>query len=109
MQRIKVEMWPIEKTEQFILERIRLHRAARAGQLPECSNEERWAKPDVWAVMKPGRKSALKLLNEKPDGATIASYGGTHAEHRPAESIRCEDYCIVSEFCEQFKKSKAEV
>lgn len=105
---VDVPVWPIEKIEAFLLERVALHRAARAGDLPECSPDDRWAKSDAFAVMKKGRKSAVKLHdNAKAAEAHAKNVPGGYVEARPGESARCEHYCVVADFCPQFQAIKA--
>ena len=76
-----------------------------AIQFP-CSQEDRWAKPDVFAVCKTegravpkgvhyDRQAALDMHAEKGDGY--------HVEHRPGENTRCESYCEVRPFCKQYE------
>ena len=99
---IKIEMWPREKCQEFIRDRIRLHSLETP---PPCSLEERWAKPGQWAVM--GKKKALRLLASEEDALQWASIEGIDnpkIEFRPGESFkRCkEGYCSVAKFCPQF-------
>jgi len=99
-----IEVWPSAKTQSFIAMRIALHRAAE-NELPECSGDERWAKPDIYAVMK-GKRAINGGLQfsleaaEKMCGENV----GTRVELRRGESVRCASYCPVAEFCTQFKK-----
>jgi hypothetical protein len=99
-----VELWPSEQAKAFIAERVEMHQAARKS-LPECTPEERWAKPDMYAVMKPGGKRALKLHTSIIDATQHASSvtGGTIVK-RPGESTRCKSYCAASKFCSQYQK-----
>lgn len=97
-----IPMWTSEKVESFIHLRIAFHMAAET-ELPECSQEDRWAKPDVYAVVKGKRaingglqfslEAAEKMCRENP---------GSRVEFRKGESVRCSMYCPVSEFCSQF-------
>ena len=106
---IDVPLWTPATAEEFLRARVEAHKEARNGHLGECSDVERWAKPPTWAVMKPGRKTALRVLdsNEEADvwGQTNAS-GQFTIEHRPGANTRCESYCPVSAFCDQFKALK---
>ena len=110
--RVEVETWAPERADKFLRDRVAAHKSARNGSIGECSDEERWAKPDTYAVMKPGRKSALRVL---PSHAEAATWGNLNAlgqftiEHRPGENTRCERYCPVSLFCDQFKQLKQEI
>ena len=51
---IDIYIWKDDVTEEYLTDRIRLHVAARTQtdeELPECTMEERWATPDLWAVI----------------------------------------------------------
>lgn len=104
-----VEIWPMEKTEQFLCERISAHIMAEKI-LPLCTDEERWRSPEKWALMKKGNKRAIKLYDTSkqaeaslPTGITAKNY---FIEHRPGESKRCEFYCLAAPWCNQFKQEK---
>ena len=58
-------------------------------QIPECTEQERWAKKDVFAVKKEGRKTAVKLFDTQEEAeAKIAELGkGHYLEIRKGESI----------------------
>ena len=92
-----------EEVEGFVRERIALHQAAMVDP-PPCSAEERWAKPEKWAIKKVGATRATKLYDSE-DEARAACGKGMLVEHRPGESTRCLDYCPVggkTKFCSQW-------
>lgn len=93
----------LEEIENFIKGKIaELEEAEKLAdwEIKPCSNEERWASGEKWAVMKTGRKTALKLFDdEKTANEMMAKLGGTYVEHRPAESRKCLDYCTVCKWC----------
>ena len=66
-----------------------------------CSAEERWADGEKWAVMKNGRKTAVKVFDNQLDADAMAGeLGNSHyVEHRPAISRKCGDYCNCKDFC----------
>ncbi len=105
-----VPLWSSEAVNCYLQERIALHqRADREGIWPECSDEERWARPAKWAIMKKGNKKATKLCDSEQDakGWIEQILGGKSLysiDYRPGESIRCQSYCVVSQFCGQVKK-----
>lgn len=70
-----------------------------------CSAEERWADGEKWAVMKNGRKSAVKLFDNQLDADAMAGkLGNSHyVEHRPAISRKCGEYCSCKDFCNFYK------
>jgi len=117
VQRIPVKLWDRSVRRAYIAERVRLHQEAEKGRVEPCSASERWAKDDCYAVMKDGRKSALRVLPSEedaiawcesnghidPDGEIIK---GISIEFRQGESTRCESYCDVAQYCPQFKAMK---
>jgi hypothetical protein len=85
-------MWTLDEAEDYVKERIALHQLVEP---PMCTDEERWANPEQWALTKDGGKRATKLFNIKPE--TVDK--GYHIEHRPAVYRRCQDYCSVAKWC----------
>jgi hypothetical protein len=100
---IDIALWEPEKAEKFMRERIILHKQAEVT-LPECTPEDRWARPDVFAVMKNGRKSAVRLYDTMNEAKAHAGFDRTlSVTHRPGVNIRCQAYCSVASFCTQYK------
>ena len=107
---IPIPLWNEEEQLEFIRERIDKHTDAEViwdalGELPKCTPEERWAKPDTYAVMKKGRKSALRLLPTKEQAKKYIGDQDLSIEFRKGVSTRCEGYCEVSQFCNQYRES----
>ena len=97
---IPVPVWPLDETEEYVRLRILMHQAAQTGMGdPRCTDEERWYTGDKWALMKPGSKRALRVLDEKP--AEVPA--GLRLEHRPGVYRRCEEYCEVARWCPQWQ------
>lgn len=105
-----VTMWDADKIDFYLRDRVRLHHeAATLGQWPECTEEERWARPARWAIMKKGNKKATKLCDSERDanGWLEQILGGKNSyyiERRAGESVRCAGYCPVSNVCSQWAK-----
>lgn len=97
-----IPLWPREQTVATMQARINAHREARAGVLPLCTAEERWEKPGCWAVMKEGRKSAVRLFDTPAEAQEFAAGTANTAVERPGESTRCKSYCPVKNFCSQW-------
>lgn len=101
-----VPLWPEGQAADYLAERVRLHLRAEAGDVAECSPEERWERPTKYALMKQGRKRAVKLF----DDAAAAAMAVTGDDHfvvtRPGASVRCESYCSVAAFCPQYARIK---
>lgn len=109
---IDVPMWSDEEQDKYLDSRVALHQQAEfdrltGTELPECSAEERWDKPDVWAVKKKGNKKAIKLYDNESD-AIAALQEGQEIEHRKGESTRCVgNWCRVNAWCSQYQKTLA--
>ena len=93
----------LEATEARI--RAKIKSVTEAYKLPDdeiepCSEEERWATATKYAVMKEGRKTALKVCDSMSDAQLyMEQVGGTRIDIRPGESKKCADYCPCAEFC----------
>lgn len=104
---LPVPRWSDEEQEAYVKERITLHQKAAEGHQIDCTASERWEKPTTYAVMKKGRKTALRVLeSEEAAESWMDENGGDSIEIREGESTRCESYCPVSAHCEQYRKMK---
>jgi hypothetical protein len=102
-----ITRWDTGSQRTFLEERVRLHQEARET-LPECTAEERWAKPDSYAAVKVGNKRASKVFESAQDASQYVAAKGVEygVEFRPGESTRCKFYCSVADYCEQWKGLK---
>ena len=107
--KIPIRLWSEEEQEHFIRQRILLHQnTATAKELIKCTPKEMWRKEDVFAVMKDGRKSALRLLPTMEKAKqylkdnNMVENKGRCSDHRLGENVRCNHYCSVNKFCDQF-------
>ena len=107
--RIPIPMWTQGETRIYLAGRVLANSTAETctdESLVPCTPEERWAKKTTWAVMKPGRKSALSVHDTEQDAWKAMGQGLT-VETRPGKSVRCADYCPVGRqtgFCSQWLK-----
>jgi len=103
----QVPIWPEEHAKKFLEARVSLHEAAKI-QLPQCTDGERWSRPDVFAVMKKDRERAVRLLATKQLAEDFISMQKDKTAllvvHRPGQNVRCESYCYAAPFCEQWKR-----
>jgi len=120
---IPVAMWSTAKTKEFLEERIRLFAECEEledDDLPLCSEDERWADPDRWAVVKTngkvgvsGYKKALpRATSFRNRSEALIFMAGRkdqdelEIEYRRGESRRCErGYCKAAPFCSQFRET----
>lgn len=89
--------------------------ALEDAALPLCTDEERWAKPAKYAVMKKGRKTAVRLYDIKGDAYQRAAGENRntkgepfYVEERPGEDSKCLNYCSACEFCSHYAAMKKE-
>lgn len=77
--------------------------------IPHCTAEERWERDECWAVMREGRKTALKRLYtpEEADTMVAGLPKGHYVEHRPGVPVKCLDYCTANTKCSFFKNYMA--
>lgn len=115
---VDIPVWPYEQQKEYVESRVALHQAAEkavdSGEpLDYCSDQDRWVRGEVWAIMKEGRKSAVKLYDNKEDAENaikdlIPMRGlstGHYIEHRPGVAIRCAgNYCMVAAYCKQWQE-----
>lgn len=102
----EIDLMSLDETNRYILDRIALfdsHMDTPEPELPLCSREELWTKPDKWAIMKEGRKTAVKLHDSEKDAKEhFLSLDNKHSIiHRPGTVNRC-DYCAVTKWCSQY-------
>lgn len=110
---VDIPLWNKDTQENFVKSRVSAHQEAQklvdsGGTLPYCTDQERWLRNETWAVMKEGRKSAVKLHDNKEEADSHASeLGSGHSvHHRPGDYVRCAgDYCMVSRWCRQWHES----
>jgi len=112
-QLIRVECWPdddqVAWVERQIAEREALGNADgdsgswADGGPAECPPEQRWEKPATFAVMKGKNKRATKLCDTLIEAESyIAAHkdgAQMRVEERPADPVRCRDWCNVNFAC----------
>jgi hypothetical protein len=120
----KMPVWDLDESFKFMEDRVNLmikYEDTLDDDLPECTYEEMWSDADSVAVMSTRLKSrALRVLSSmkaaknfvnmhlaKPDckdSVKTLSY-----EVRPAIRKRCEDWCPVNKYCNQYQKHLADL
>tara|TARA_Y100000310_G_scaffold339178_1_gene431084 strand:- start:42 stop:983 length:942 start_codon:yes stop_codon:yes gene_type:complete len=106
-----IPLWSHDRVKAFIEERVQLHQHAK-NELPECTEDDRWSRKTKYALMvSKTSKRARKLFFSYYEAVEFAENSnmksGWVIERRLGEDIRCENYCLVSDFCEQFKTNQA--
>ena len=114
---VKVPLWDLAFTNRYLEERVKLFTMCEGlhdDDLPACTDEEIWARPDSWAFQKKGAKRATRVCKSRDEAEMMLA--GKSAENeivfRPGEKIRCENYCPCKAWCNQYKgtlKNKPQV
>ena len=94
--------------ETFLLDKFQEIRKCELlpdDDLPLCTPEERFNSGDKYAVMKKGRKTAMRVLNSREEAEQwMSANGGDFIETRPGEDKKCADYCSACEFCNYYRE-----
>jgi len=103
----------IAETETFVLQKVEQLESCdnvADDDLPDCTQAERWATEDTFAVKKEGRKTAIRVYETMEEANDkLAELGkGHYIEERKGTSKKCADYCYASAFCNQWQKEKEE-
>jgi len=109
---VDIPVWTPMQQKTFVEERVALHQAAQKAvdngePLAYCTDQERWVRGESWALMKEGRKSAIKLYDSEAEAReACTNFGSGHyVDHRRGSAIRCAgNYCLVSQWCRQYQE-----
>lgn len=106
IQEIPLPIWHESETLAYIKSRIALHNAAKLIEeddaIPVCTEEERWAKPTTWAVLKEkGAKRAVNggIFESQSEAELFVKKHGGYIERRQGEETRCLHFCQVRKWC----------
>ena len=107
----EAEMWPENEAREWVENRVALHQLHEDcpdGKLPLCTEEERWTEITKYAIMKKGRKSALRVLDSEKDAEQYMKDKKLDDKHeivvRPGADKRCAEYCSVNLKCNHYNK-----
>ncbi len=97
----------LAEIETFIKEKvadIEANENTPDNELKGCTQEERWCRGDSWAIMKAGRKTALKVCKTEEEAKDLLpKLGGTEIQYRKGEDVRCDNYCNVCKWCPYYQ------
>lgn len=111
MKQIYFPVWSDDYTKDFIASRLTNHLIAREMEedvIPPCTPEERWAKKTTWAIMKEGRKSAVRVHDTEEQAKIHLGLAGEghRIDTRLGKDTRCESYCNVNQWCSYWKNKE---
>lgn len=111
---LDIPLWEMEVREQFLKDRLLKHNEAAfamgvGDQLEECTSKEMWEKPTVYAIKKIGGVRAKTLHGNKEKAEEdLAELNAKKKEYeievRDGGRTRCEGFCQVSQYCDQFQR-----
>lgn len=101
----------LDDIEKYVKNKIALFKKYETfpdDNIPPCTPDERWYSGTKFAVMKKGRKSALRLLDTEQDAKDwiAANTDGKqiYIHKRQGVDRKCQDYCRASTFCHYWKR-----
>ena len=99
-----IDLWTFAEQEEFVRQKVEAHQLASI-KLPDCTPEERWMRPDKFAVKKDeNSKRAFKVCDSMEQAEEILEKKeGYMIEVRKGEPIKCQRFCDVSKFCDQYQ------
>jgi hypothetical protein len=108
VKEIPITLWPYQKREDFISERISKHSECEFHmetdeELPPCTPEEMWEKPTTWALKKKGGVRAIKVYETQEEAESALDPKVHEIEVRLGSRTRCESFCPVNTYCQQWR------
>ena len=110
VKEIPIRLWTYEEQTTYIKHRIGLHSACEFAMetdedLPLCTPEEMWEKPTTWAIKKVGGVRAKSVHDTEESMLKALEIAGPayEIEVRPGSRIRCESFCPVNTYCQQWR------
>jgi hypothetical protein len=108
VKEIPITLWPYQKREDFISERISKHSECEFHMetdedLPPCTPEEMWEKPTTWALKKKGGVRAIKVYETQEEAEAALDPKVQEIEVRLGSRTRCESFCPVNTYCQQWR------
>jgi len=118
----EVELWSKEKRESYFKNRLAIHLLADSmyaelNGIMKCTKEEMWEKDPTFAIKKKGRARAMRVLDSMEEATEYLHDKQLRSEYRDGalddelfieeregERTRCEHFCEVKEFCNQWKE-----
>jgi hypothetical protein len=118
---VDIPLWDSQKAMDYIHARLEVHQESKVAadfkeQLPLCSAEDRWMSETIYAVMRDGRKTAIRVVKDEGEAKAIAQEesakgkGEAYVDVRLGEPKRCTgDYCGVAQWCSQYQEEQSVV
>jgi hypothetical protein len=122
-QEIEVPLWSYEERDQYVRWRVAMMQDADTimaigdeRELPLCTDEERWIRPDGWIATRPEAKRATKKFETQEEAEEWVAFKNAEAiekktkkwvplvaAERKGEPLKCMEYCQVAHRCSQWQ------
>lgn len=96
----ELPLWPAADAAEYVRSRIDAH---YSKDLPLCTDEERWMSDPKWAVVLEKTGRTVKLYDHEDEALRHKTKSPFFVQKREAEPIRCQRWCEVAEFCDQYQ------
>lgn len=106
-------IWPKKKIDEYILDRAKVHlndKDKADDQLTECTPEEQWESPIKYGGYKiqPDGSIGTRAYRVKETEQELLTALGKNAANykiiqRGGYKTKCQKYCLVKDFCSQYK------
>jgi len=118
VEQIEMKLWSKSEQEDFLYTRLGSvmdDEKKSDKELTLCTPEDRWDRGEAWACYKliKGKrmKKASRVLYSEVDmerwiKKMLPKGTPYEIEHRPALRVRCEDWCEVTDWCNQYMEYK---
>lgn len=109
---VELDLWSMEKAEEWVTERanaIEDNKTRLPSELTPCTEKEQWARPTTYRLFAPGKKRhvATYYNRKQVEDARAADGIDYQVTVIPGSKIRCETYCIVRDYCDQYAREHA--
>ena len=108
-QTVEIKIWGDGYLKTYIDDRLYVY---TSRPVSPCLPAQQWERPTTYAIMKKGRKSALRVLDTKEEAEKwIVDNNKDKLEivERKGVKTRCESYCIVRNVCPQRKEDSEKI
>jgi hypothetical protein len=106
-------IWSDKECENYLYARLKLHKEASNKDPDElqCSDEERWARKDEWAVYKEAdmKKEKKRAVRKFPSSDQAEYFISQNTDvkmvivPRKGEDVRCQNYCSCANWCNYYR------
>ena len=73
-----------------------IHNIYWGREIGFCSDKDCWTTPTTYAVMKEGRKSAVKVFDSEGEAEAFAKDNDYYVVKREGEHRKCKNYCLIA-------------